>query len=101
MQEKTSQGQIFHSHFENLTYPSSVFKDFGVRFPIVRWIGVWVISELGKHGRDHGHVLEDVRWYLPHPFGQSSHVDRLDDLVCRSLYSENNISKYLAFLKWC
>ena len=53
--------RFFFKKFRSLKFsfvdPSGVFKNFGIRFSIVRWIGIWVISKFGKHGCNLCHDL--------------------------------------------
>lgn len=65
-------------------YPPGVFHHFLVWLPIVGGVGIGVVAQLGQHGGDHWHVLQDVSWDLPHPLGQGFHVHWLDHLVCGS-----------------
>ena len=76
-----------------------------VRYSIVRWIGIGVVTQLGEHRRDFVHlvhnILDQVQAQVPakvlhkvethlgvgaHPGGQGVEVDGLDDLVAGPLH---------------
>lgn len=64
-------------------YPPCVFHNFLIWLSIIWWIGIRIIAQLRQHGCNHGHVLQNISRYLPHPLWQGFHIDWLDDLVSR------------------
>ena len=60
---------------------SGVVGDIGIRFSVVRRIGVRIIAELLQHWRYLTHTGNDVIRKLPHPLCQSFHVHRFYHLV--------------------
>lgn len=62
-------------------HPPGVLHHLLVWLAIVGGVGIGVVAQLGQHGGNHWHVLQDVSWDLPHPLGQGFHVHWLDHLV--------------------
>lgn len=65
-------------------HPPCVLHHFLVWLAIVGGVGIGVIAQLGQHGGNHWHVLQDISWDLPNPLGQGFHVHWLDHLVSGS-----------------
>lgn len=63
------------------TYLKRVILHPRIRFAVVGRIGVRIVAEDGQHGRNFGHIVDDVLGYLADPLGQRLQVHRLDDLI--------------------
>ena len=62
-----------------------VIKNFHIRDSIIRGIHIWIISKLLKHWCNFIHIFQHILWVGPNPLCQSLSVDRLYNLVRRSL----------------